>query len=203
MVDLFGAPGSFITGIAQGAGSILKGHIGEGVERLAPRVLSSKVRAARELVQGVTRSGGRPVYWGKERLTPTWIDTVIRMGGFNPANLSEKTEKQWNEKETAARMSERRSSIYEEYRRAWLAGDRDALAQVFERVETYNAHVRRMTRRDIPLITKESIKAAYRRYGTAPKTERLRAGESPARSGDGWGRGSTGDRWGRNTGRRW
>ncbi len=161
--EVLGAPYSMSENIVKGIGNAAHGNFGKAAERILPAMLSAPVKAAREAVRGVTKSNNQPVIYEGEALQPDMFDTVMRSLGFNPASISEKREKLWEQQRASSFYRKQRSEIYNEMRDWYVSGRKSGeWARILRDVEEYNARVRRSGRENIPLITEEVIKRTIR-----------------------------------------
>lgn len=174
--DLFGAPGSAVKDLAEGAGSVARGDVLKGLEKISPAMLSAPLKAIREYSEGVTLGNGQPVFYGNRPLHATGPQSLLRMVGFNPAGLSEKREKQWAERMTAREYSNARTEIYSRLRRYYRNPYRgaDDYAELIGMIREYNARVRRNRPHGVTLITSRQLRALRRRLVTPPRAERMR-----------------------------
>lgn len=174
--DLFGAPGSAVKDLAEGAGSVARGDVLKGLEKISPAMVSAPLRAIREYSEGVTLGNGQPVFYGNSQLRATGAQSLLRMVGFNPAGLSEKRDKQWSERLTAREYSDARTEIYSRLRRYYRNPYRgsDDYAELIDMIRDYNARVRRNRPHGVTLITSRQLRALRRRLVTPPRTERMR-----------------------------
>ena len=176
--DLFGAPGSAVKDLAEGAGSMARGDVLKGLEKLSPAMIAAPLKAVREYSDGVTMENNQPVFYGDRPLKATGSQSLLRMVGFNPAGLSEKRDKQWSERLTAREYSDVRTEIYARLRRYYRNPARSAeeYAGLVNMIREYNARVRRNRPQGVTLITSRQLKTLRRRLVTPPKAERMRKG---------------------------
>ena len=161
--EVLGAPYSMSENIVKGIGDAAHGNFGKAAERILPAMLSAPVKAAREAVRGVTKKNNQPVIYEGEALHPDTFDTVMRSLGFNPASISEKREKLWEQQRASSFYRKQRSEIYNDMRDWYVSGRKSGdWARILHDVEEYNARVRRSGRENIPLITEEVIKRTIR-----------------------------------------
>lgn len=169
---LLGAPFSLLSDFAYGSADIAKGDIVRGAEKMAPRLLKSRIRAYREATEGVTKRTGQPVFYGKDQVRGTMPSTILRLMEFNPVSISEKTERQWKEEEIERKWTAKRADIYKRIRQVALAGfNSDDWANIIADVNEYNQSVQRQQPLGVPAITPTSIKSAARRAFAPPKKE--------------------------------
>ena len=176
--DLFGAPGSAVKDLAEGAGSMARGDVLKGLEKLSPAMIAAPLKAVREYSDGVTMENNQPVFYGDRPLKATGSQSLLRMVGFNPAGLSEKRDRQWSERLTAREYSDARTEIYARLRRYYRNPARSAeeYAGLVNMIREYNARVRRNRPHGVTLITSRQLKTLRRRLVTPPKAERMRKG---------------------------
>lgn len=176
--DLFGAPGSAVKDLAEGAGSMARGDVLKGLEKLSPAMIAAPLKAVREYSEGVTMENNQPVFYGDRPLKATGSQSLLRMVGFNPAGLSEKRDRQWSERLTAREYSDVRTEIYARLRRYYRNPARSAeeYAGLVNMIREYNARVRRNRPHGVTLITSRQLKTLRRRLVTPPKAERMRKG---------------------------
>lgn len=135
---------------------------GKMVEEILPAWLASGSRAIREKYTGVTdRAGRQRKDVNNEYIKPDTADFWIRIGGFNPVSISEKTDRIWTEKKVKEKYAEQRREIYSRYRDYMKSGDTSdsKLAQLALDIEEYNAKVAR-SNRNIPLIDEAGLNRA-------------------------------------------
>jgi hypothetical protein len=173
-VDMWGAPGAIVTDIFKGGKHLAKGEVGKGIEALIPTAFGSAFKAARESSEGITTGNYGQVFYGDEPLKADGLDAALRFFSFNPSRLSGIREKQWNEKEVAAKYQERRTEINAKIKRLVLQG-RGITPEVAKEIARYNDLAKGSGRADIKPITMKSIRVMLKRSGTASKFERSRA----------------------------
>jgi hypothetical protein len=175
--DVLGAPWSLVEDVGYGIGLTGEGNVLKRTERLLPRMAGAPVRAYRELTEGMTTRSGKPVYYGTEQLKADWGDALLRSLSFNPADLSEVTEKQWKDRKIEAQYSDRRSEIYAAIRRWVLKGGNKAeWLNILTDIEEYNARVRSSRFTGLTYITPQAIKTQITQMRKPDRRERIRAG---------------------------
>jgi len=174
LADIFGPVGGVVGDVAKGAKSIAKGDVAKGIEALLPTALGSMSKAAREHSEGITTSNYGSVFYGSEPLKATDLDAMLRFLSFNPSRISGIREKQWNEKEVAAKYQARRTEINNTIKRDYLQGKR-MTPESLKEIKRYNELVKGSGRRDISYITAQSIGSMLRQNAKPSKTERSRA----------------------------
>ena len=157
--ELLGAPYSMAANIVKGVGNATHGNLGKAAEQLLPAILAAPVKAAREASRGITKKNNQPVIYEGEQLRPNTFDIVMRAIGFNPASISEKREKLWEQQRARSYYREKRSAIYNNVRDWYVSGRKSGQwAAILKDVEEYNARVQRSGRKNIPMITEEVLK---------------------------------------------
>jgi hypothetical protein len=134
----------------------------KAIETLSPAWISSGIRAFREFDEGVTdRAGRRRKDEHDEYIKPDTLDTIVRLAGFNPVSISERTDRVWSEKKIKESYAEMRRDILGRYRDMVNDGNpsQDELADLALEIEAYNARVRR-SGRNIPYIDDVSLRNA-------------------------------------------
>ena len=176
--DLLGAPYSLFEDALKGGSSIARGDVVKGVETLLPRFAASPVRGIREATEGVTSKSNQPLFYGDERVKADWYDALLRSLSFNPAEISIKREKQWNERQVEDRYRDMRTDLYAQIRRFMLngGGTKAEWADILLDVEKYNARVRQSRFKSIPFVTESGIKSQITKMNTPLKREKIRAG---------------------------
>ncbi|OGV36161.1 MAG: hypothetical protein A2020_12210 [Lentisphaerae bacterium GWF2_45_14] len=176
--EVLGAPYAMGTSVFNGGKNILRGDWIKGAEELSPRFATGPIKAYREYTEGVTSKSNQPLYWGNERLKADYYDALLRFAGFNPAEISEKREAQWSEKQVEAKYGEERKIIYVKVRRFLLDGGATAeWTDILREIMEYNARVRSRELHNVPLITSSSLRILQRKMNTPEKREQLRGAE--------------------------
>ena len=131
-------------------------------ETLLPIATGSAIRAAREGSEGITTGSYNPVFYGDEPLWATTAAQFVRALSFNPSRISGIREKQWHEKQVAAKYNRRRSDIIEKFKRYYIYDDGNyyELTKEFNR---YNELVVGSGRNDLPKLSMPGIRRAVRR----------------------------------------
>lgn len=171
--ELGGAPWSVISDTAKGFKYLAKGEGMKGMESLLPTAFGSAVKAWREGTEGITTGSYGQVFYGDEALKASTGEQFVRALSFNPSRISGIREKQWHEKQVAAKYAKRKAEITEKLKRYYLfnSGDYDELMKEFDH---YNELVIGSGRNDIPRLTARGIQQAVRQARKPNKTERLR-----------------------------
>ena len=136
------------------------------------------LKAARESSEGITTSNYGSVFYGDEPLKADTVDAVLRFFSFNPSRISGIREKQWNEKEVAAKYQEKRTKINNAIKRDYLQGKPALTPERMKEIKQYNDLVRGSGRRDISPLTVASIRTMLKRASRPGKTERIRAADN-------------------------
>jgi hypothetical protein len=144
-----------------------KGQHSKAWEAILPKSfagipIGSGLRAIRESEYGVTdRAGRKRKDIHDEYITPDGLDTAVRLLGFNPVSISEKTDRVWHEKKIKQKYSAERNELMDRYRS--LVADPDTstkeITDLANDIEAYNAKVRR-SKRNIPLIEDTTLENA-------------------------------------------
>ena len=147
---------------------------GKMVEEILPAWFASGSRAIREKYTGVTdRAGRQRKDVNNEYIKPDTADFWLRIGGFNPVSISEKTDRIWTEKKVKEKYAEQRRELYARYRDYMKSGGSDkTLAQIALDIEEYNAKVRR-SNRNIPFIDEAGLERAVKDTDSKFLTESL------------------------------
>lgn len=173
----FGGPtGELVLGKAVGgAADLAQGRFSQAAEKLTPRMISAPIRAIREYRHGVETAYGTPVFYGKERLRPSFMAAVLRGLTFNPIEVSGKRAEQWSDTETRRKYEGQRSAIYDQIDRWASDSGRDAAdwVNILAEVDRYNNYVKSKMLR-VPQIEVGTIKARLRKSVVAPSWERRR-----------------------------
>jgi propanediol dehydratase small subunit/type III secretory pathway component EscR len=157
-----------------------KGEIGRAAERALPRVIASPIRAFREAEEGITTRSNTPLYFGKERIYPTKLQTIGRMAGINPMEIERKRQEVYKGQKLVSEYNQRKQDISNEYRKYFLkpADKRNAkdYQKIMQDVKKFN---QRLKEHDllgiIPPITGVSLKTARKRMLKPSKYELMRA----------------------------
>lgn len=173
MAELFGAPQAIIKDALKAGEYAGKGELMKAGESLLPTAVGSAIKAAREGREGLTTGSYSPVFYGDEPMKATTPEQFVRALSFNPSRISGIREKQWHEKQVAAKYNERRSEIIEKFKRYYLFGNGD-YQELMVKYRRYNELVKGSGRNDITLLTMQSIKRAVARAKKPNRTERLR-----------------------------
>ena len=174
LVDIFGPVGGVVGDVAKGAASLAQGDVAKGVELLLPTAFGSMSKAFREHREGVTTSNYGSIFYGDEPLKADELDAALRFLSFNPSRISGIREKQWNEKEVAAKYQERKTAIYHDIKRDHLHG-RGLTPEILKEIKRYNELVDGSGRSDISKITPKSIRTMLKRNAKPQKRELERA----------------------------
>ncbi len=172
--EVFGAPGAIAVDIWRGVTHARKSEYLKGAEAMLPTAFGSAFKAVRESTEGVSTGSYSPVYYGNEPIKANGLDTTLRFLSFNPARISGIREKQWREKVVSRKYNKRRNEINTKIKRYYLYG-KGSWPEIAKEISRYNDLVKGSGRKDIPYITRRSIKKLLRRNMRANKTERLRA----------------------------
>jgi len=173
MAELFGAPQAIIKDALKAGEYAGKGEFMKAGESLLPTAVGSAIKAVREGSEGLTTGSYSPVFYGDEPLKATTPEQFVRALSFNPSRISGIREKQWHEKQVAAKYNERRADIIEKFKRYYLFDDGDYQELMVE-YRRYNELVKGSGRNDITLLTRQSIRRAVARARKPNRTERLR-----------------------------
>lgn len=172
--EIFGAPGAIFTDVAKGAKAIGRGEIMKGAEALLPTGIGTMVKATREATEGISTGSYSPVYYGDEAIKADGVDATLRFFGFNPSTISGIREKQWHEKQVAAKFQERRNEINTMIKRYGIYGKGDKY-EIYKEIQRYNELVLGSGRSDISLINPaKQFRTIIKRAKTPGKVERLR-----------------------------
>jgi hypothetical protein len=136
----------------------------KGIEKnpLTFAQLANVLRGIREADEGVTdRVGRRRKDIHDEYIKPSGWDSVVRLTGFNPVGVSDKTDQVWSEKKVKQKYADMRKGILTDYRDLINDGNpsSDDLMEIYKEIEEYNAKVRR-SKRNIPFIDETTLKNA-------------------------------------------
>jgi len=175
LTDLAGPAGGVIKDVFKSMEYFSKGEIAKGAESLLPTAFGSMSKAVREGSEGVSTGNYGTVFYGNEPLKADAIDATLRFFSFNPARLSGIREKQWNEKEVAAKYQERKTEIYRTMKRLHMQGKPFLTPETLKEVSRYNELVKGSGRGDLKPITPKAIRTMLKRSQTASKFERGRA----------------------------
>jgi hypothetical protein len=133
-------------------------------------------KATREATEGVTTSNYGSVFYGDEPLKADAADAFLRFLSFNPARISGIREKQWNEKEVAAKYQADKSEIYSSIKRLHIQG-KSLTPEILKEISVYNERVKNSGRHDLTFITPKGIKTMLKRNDKPSKLERMREEE--------------------------
>lgn len=172
--ELGGAPGAIITDTWKAIQHFGRGEMAKGAEALLPTGIGSMSKAVREGTEGITTGSYGQVYYGNEPLKSDGLDMALRFFSFNPSRISGIREKQWNEKEVAAKYQERKKEIYAKIKRLQLQG-KGITPEVNKEIVRYNELVKGSGRSDIKPITPKNIRLMLKLNSRASKFERDRA----------------------------
>ncbi len=175
-IDLFGPAGGILSDTAKGFHHLFRGELAKGAESLLPTAFGSMSKSIREATEGITTSNYGTVFYGDEPLKADAADAFLRFLSFNPARISGIREKQWNEKEVAARYQEDKTAIYAKIKRLYL-DEKGLTPEILKEIKWYNDRVLASGRRDIKPITPSGIREMLKRNSKASKIERMRAVE--------------------------
>jgi hypothetical protein len=176
IADLAGPVGGILTDTAKGVDNILSGNLAKGIEFLLPTAFGSMSKATREATEGVTTSNYGSVFYGDEPLKADAADAFLRFLSFNPARISGIREKQWNEKEVAAKYQADKSEIYSSIKRLHIQG-KALTPEILKEISVYNERVNNSGRNDLTVITPKGIKTMLKRNDMPSKLERMREEE--------------------------
>ena len=136
----------------------------KAAEQFMPSWGASFSRAIREANDGVTdRQGKRRKDVHDKYITADGYDTALRLFGFNPIDISEKTDRVYSEKKVREKFREMRKDITDDYRNIILDGNpsNEELADIAMRIEEYNAKARR-SKRNVPFIDGTTLNNAVK-----------------------------------------
>jgi hypothetical protein len=181
LVDLLGPSAAMVQDMWGAGEALVHGDYERAAETAAPRILKGPLRAFREAHDGVTSGRtGKPIWYGDEQIKADEWATALRSIGANPASVSEKREKQWNESEVSAKYKKMRSDIYDDLdQHALHGGTQKEYDAIVKRVDEFNEGVVRKRPLDVSQISDESMRATIRGATTAPKKERERGDTTP------------------------
>jgi hypothetical protein len=126
--------------------------------------VNSVVRGIREAKDGVTDSAGRKRKDIHDKyIKPSEWDTIVRLSGFNPVGVSEKTDQVWSEKKVKAKFADERRDLLTDYRSLINDSDTspDDIIDLHRRIEEYNAKAIR-SKRNIPIIDAKMLENALK-----------------------------------------
>jgi hypothetical protein len=175
LYDLAGPVGGAVKDVVKSFGHFGRGEVAKGAEALLPTAFGSGFKALREGSEGVSTGNYGQVFYGNEPLKADTLDSVLRFFSFNPSRLSGIREKQWNEKEVAAKYQERKNEIYSELKRLHMQGKPYLTPETLKKIKRYNDLVRGSGRADIKPVTPQRIRLMMRRNSRASKFEQRRA----------------------------
>jgi hypothetical protein len=182
--ELLGAPYSLAEDFFLGAQNMWRGDFMKGVERMAPRAISSPLRAYREATEGITTHSNQPVFSadGQKLKADKWTDFMRRCMGFSPVTISSATDRQWKERKINSKYSDQREDIYRRIRRFMLDGGDDSLddsdwGNILLDIERYNARIRSSGFDGMTLITKSTLKRIITKMDTPDKRKKLKESE--------------------------
>jgi hypothetical protein len=173
MGELFGAPQAIIKDVLKAGEYAGKGEMMKAGEALLPTAVGSAIKAVREGREGLTTGSYSPVFYGDEPLKASTPEQFIRALSFNPSRISGIREKQWHEKQVAAKYNKRRAEVVEKFKRYYIFDDGNYQELMVE-YRRYNEMVKGSGRNDITLLSRQSIKRAVARAKKPNRTERLR-----------------------------
>jgi hypothetical protein len=140
------------------------GQAVKAAEQFMPSWGASISRAIREETEGVTdKQGKKRKDIHNEYIETDWQDVTLRLLGFNPVAVSEKTDRVWSEKKVQEKFKEMRKDITDDYRDIMLGGNpsNEELADIAMRIEEYNAKARR-SKRNVPFIDGTTLNNAVK-----------------------------------------
>lgn len=175
--DVLGAPGSVLSDIfVEGIPAIAKGDVSKGFEKLSPTGIGNVIRAYRESKEGVSTKTNAPLFYGKEQLRPSTVETFYKTLSLNPARIARIREKQWKEYKVEEQYRQERTDIYAKLKKFYLSKNKNKgiYAEILAEIYDYNERARE---RGISPITKKSISMNLKRSFKASKREREREEE--------------------------
>jgi len=159
LIDLTGPFGGVYQDITQAAHYMETGQSLRAVEMALPNVMSSVMRAIREL-EGVTKRTGKRLWTEEgEPYVPSIRETITRAAGYRPTKRAAIESRIWESKREAAVWARKRNRIYEKFRGYMLSRDESLLEEIHEEIAKYNEKVIRSGRQNmVPLITRQSLR---------------------------------------------
>lgn len=148
------------------------------IEQAMPTVVRDVYRTYRRMREGGERARGgemiADIDWGDP------LDVVTHLGqaaGFRPAEIAEKQEMRWAQKEAAQYWTGRRSAVVGQFYHLYKSGgvpDREALADVMQGVKDFNDSVPFTEMKILPLQLRKGLKQSLARSrlveeGVAPE----------------------------------
>jgi len=110
--ELLGAPGNVLVDMYEGGKMIYEGQTYRGIEKIAPRAISSAMQGYREAKYGVTSQRQTPITYEDKQIWPDMIDTIMRIANFNPSGISRLKEKKWARTKQIRHYRDKRSDLY-------------------------------------------------------------------------------------------
>lgn len=136
-----------------------KGDYLRAVENLMPEFAANPMRAVRQYNQGATTMSGKPIFDETGRQVKYGAgDVVKKMLGFNPLEVSERTEMKGDERELNAYWKGEREDLLANIRRAKTRDDFNAVTRD---VTTFNRRLRQSQAFGlVPIIKADTIRRA-------------------------------------------
>jgi hypothetical protein len=180
LMDLTGPFGGVYNDISQAAHYLTTGQPYRAVEKTLPNVASNLFTAARELRTGAVTKSGYPV-WDEEGkpLQPSAVETGLKGMGFRSSRRATLQASEWEWKQMETRYADKRKKIYEQYRAYLKTWSKDKYQDIMKQIKEYNADVMSEgLQKQVPLITKASIKGQVKRMAKPTKRQMSRIMEA-------------------------
>ena len=151
----YGVYGGLANKATRGFNLFMRGDWMRGLETLSPLFLENPLKAVRMATRGATTPAGKVMFDAKGRpIKLTAGETLAQAAGLRPARTAAISEEKRVEKNIEAFFKDSRDNLYQEYRLAKTAADRQA---VMKAVREYNKKAGGY-RGAIPLITGASLR---------------------------------------------
>lgn len=134
--DTFGSSLSMVSGMLNGATSIMRGNVLQGMQQALPLGLRNPVSAFRMTNEGITDSRGNLL-----PLEPTAVDIAWQFVGLTPARRAEYSEANFAQTGRTAAVGREATRVRRAVASAIQQGDREALREALARVREFDQNV--------------------------------------------------------------
>lgn len=175
MASMFGATGSALMNMGDGAVLMSRGSYVRGVEVAAPKFVKDGLKAWRYIFSGLTNPRG-------EEILPAdaleWRDIIVQAIGFTPARVAEAYERRGTLFEADRRISDERSQLLNRFAGAVQGRDSGARAAALDQIRQFNRKPYGRTNPITPDTLERTLQtrrrnAARREEGVIISNERL------------------------------
>jgi hypothetical protein len=133
MVEALGAGAGIVDGVFRGYDKMVKGQVYEGIEAMSPSFIRNMMKGGRFATEGALTARGDPIV---EDLSTREI--IGQFFGFSPQRLSSQYKINNQIKDMEQAILRRRTSLMDEYARAYRERDGQRLQDIREEINEFN-----------------------------------------------------------------